>query len=96
MTDHILKSFDTELDRQILPDGSHLSRNPQASVELLFDLLPLRQTYANQGEQLAPYVSRQKELGLKYDGGRIGGERRTGSGDEQDEGRKRGRGAPDK
>lgn len=30
-------------------------------------------TYANQGEQLAPYVSRQKELGLKYDGGRIGG-----------------------
>jgi len=29
--------------------------------------------YANQGEQLAPYVSRQKEVGLKYDGGRLGG-----------------------
>lgn len=28
---------------------------------------------ANAGEALAPYVSRQKELGLKYDAGRFGG-----------------------
>lgn len=39
-----------ELDRQILPDGGHISRNPQAVMELLTDLLPLRQTYANQAE----------------------------------------------
>lgn len=39
-----------ELDRQILPDGGHVSRNPQAVLELLADLLPLRQTYANQAE----------------------------------------------
>lgn len=28
---------------------------------------------ANAGEQLKPYVSKQKEIGLKYDGGQIGG-----------------------
>lgn len=39
-----------ELDRQILPDGGHISRNPLAVVEILADLLPLRQTYANQAE----------------------------------------------
>jgi uncharacterized heparinase superfamily protein len=35
-----------ELDRQILPDGGHVSRNPAALIELLLDLLPLRQTFA--------------------------------------------------
>lgn len=39
-----------ELDRQILPDGGHISRNPLVVLELLADLLPLRQTYANQAE----------------------------------------------
>jgi uncharacterized heparinase superfamily protein len=40
-----------ELDHQILPDGGHISRNPLAVLEILADLLPLRQTYANQAEQ---------------------------------------------
>ncbi|MFC5387295.1 heparinase II/III family protein [Aquamicrobium segne] len=40
-----------ELDRQILPDGGHISRNPLMVLEFLADLLPLRQTYANQAEQ---------------------------------------------
>ena len=35
-----------ELQRQILPDGGHVSRNPGILVELLADLLPLRQTFA--------------------------------------------------
>ncbi|MGE0502411.1 MAG: heparinase II/III family protein [Rhizobiaceae bacterium] len=39
-----------ELERQILPDGGHVSRNPMAVLELVADLLPLRQTYANQAE----------------------------------------------
>lgn len=39
-----------ELDRQILPDGGHVSRNPNVLLELLADLLPLRYTYANQAE----------------------------------------------
>jgi len=35
-----------ELQRQILPDGGHISRNPGALIEILTDLLPLRQTFA--------------------------------------------------
>lgn len=36
-----------ELDRQILPDGGHVSRNPGALIELLLDLLPLRQAFSS-------------------------------------------------
>jgi len=35
-----------ELRRQILPDGGHISRNPGALIDLLIDLLPLRQLFA--------------------------------------------------
>src|SRR5215831_19420378 len=35
-----------ELQRQILPDGGHISRNPGTLIELLLDLLPLRQAFA--------------------------------------------------
>jgi uncharacterized heparinase superfamily protein len=35
-----------ELERQILLDGGHISRNPSVLVALLLDLLPLRQAYA--------------------------------------------------
>jgi uncharacterized heparinase superfamily protein len=37
----------TEIDRQILPDGGHISRNPGAIIEILIELLPLRQVYAS-------------------------------------------------
>jgi len=40
------RKLSDELQRQILPDGGHVSRNPGALVELLSDLLPLRQTFA--------------------------------------------------
>src|SRR5690606_22334843 len=46
------RHLSTEIERQILPDGGHISRNPSAIVELLADLLPLRQTYANQAEPM--------------------------------------------
>ena len=36
------KRLSDELERQILPDGGHISRNPGALIELLVDLLPLR------------------------------------------------------
>ena len=39
------KRLADELDRQILPDGGHISRNPGALIELLVDLLPLRQAF---------------------------------------------------
>jgi uncharacterized heparinase superfamily protein len=38
-----------ELDRQILSDGGHVSRNPQVLLDLLLDLLPMRQVFAARG-----------------------------------------------
>ncbi len=37
-----------EIEAQVLPDGGHVSRNPDALVALLLDFLPLRQAYAAQ------------------------------------------------
>jgi uncharacterized heparinase superfamily protein len=44
------RALSLEIERQIHPDGGHVSRNPEAVLELLADLLPLRQTYSNQAE----------------------------------------------
>jgi len=38
-----------ELERQILPDGGHISRNPEKLLDFLPDLLPLRQAYSARG-----------------------------------------------
>ncbi|MDQ1695447.1 MAG: hypothetical protein QOJ03_800 [Frankiaceae bacterium] len=46
------KQLADELGRQILPDGGHISRNPGALIELLVDLLPLRQLFT--ARNLAP------------------------------------------
>ncbi len=35
-----------ELSRQILPDGGHIGRNPLTLIDLMLDLLPLRQAFA--------------------------------------------------
>jgi uncharacterized heparinase superfamily protein len=45
VVDRYSRPFCKELNRQILPDGGHISRNPDALVELLLDLLPLRQCF---------------------------------------------------
>lgn len=44
--------LEIELNRQVLADGGHISRNPAAIIELLLDLLPLRQTFA--AREIAP------------------------------------------
>jgi uncharacterized heparinase superfamily protein len=41
-----VKQLVAEIERQILPDGGHISRNPGALIELLLDLLPLRHAFA--------------------------------------------------
>jgi uncharacterized heparinase superfamily protein len=46
------QKLDRELERQILADGGHVSRNPRAILDILIDLLPLRQTYINLGHEL--------------------------------------------
>jgi uncharacterized heparinase superfamily protein len=48
----VVRQLVTELERQILPDGGHVSRNPAALIELLLDLLPLTQAFA--ARNLAP------------------------------------------
>jgi uncharacterized heparinase superfamily protein len=40
-----IRRLDLELVAQILPDGGHVSRNPGAILEILIDLLPLRQAF---------------------------------------------------
>ena len=40
-----IKQLVAEIERQILPDGGHISRNPGALIELLLDFLPLRQAF---------------------------------------------------
>lgn len=47
-----LRRLDSELKRQVLPDGGHISRNPAAILDILADLLPIRQAFIMQG--LAP------------------------------------------
>ncbi len=51
-----LKLLAAELDRQILPDGGHVGRNPAVLVETLLDLLPLRQAFAARGLEAPPQL----------------------------------------
>ncbi len=46
-----------ELRSQILPDGGHVSRNPGALIELLADLLPLRQLFSARNLQPPPAIN---------------------------------------
>src|SRR5215510_7412692 len=41
------KQLAEELDRQTLPDGGHIGRNPGSLIDLLVDLLPLRQAFSS-------------------------------------------------
>jgi uncharacterized heparinase superfamily protein len=43
------KWLDAELERQILADGGHIDRNPETLIELVLDLLPLRQCFLVRG-----------------------------------------------
>jgi uncharacterized heparinase superfamily protein len=55
-----------ELEGQILPDGGHRSRNPQVIIELLLDLLPLRQAFASRSldppEEMTTAIDRMLPL----------------------------------
>ena len=42
----VTRQLGDALERQILPDGGHVSRNPGVLIELLLDLLPLRQAFS--------------------------------------------------
>ena len=53
------KLLATELERQVTPDGGHLSRNPAVLIELLLDLLPLRQCCAGRNGSLDAGLDRR-------------------------------------
>ena len=46
-----------ELDRQILADGGHISRNPGVLVELILDFLPLHQCFAARSRTAPPEIA---------------------------------------
>lgn len=52
--DEVEKMFAAEIDRQILSDGGHVSRNPAVLIEILLDLLPARQCFAARGRKPPP------------------------------------------
>lgn len=47
--DEAARLLSAEIERQILPDGGHISRNPWVLVELMLDLLPMRQCFIARG-----------------------------------------------
>lgn len=51
-------AFSTELARQILPDGGHISRDPSTLVEIMLDLLPVRQCFASRSRPLPPALTK--------------------------------------
>ena len=46
-----MRLLEKEITAQILPDGGHISRNPELLVDILLMLLPLRQAFAASGAQ---------------------------------------------
>ena len=51
-----VKKLGDELENQILPDGGHVSRNPGALIELLIDLLPLKQAFSSRNVPPPPQL----------------------------------------
>lgn len=49
-------ALSAELDRQILADGGHVSRNPNVLVELMLDLLPLSQCFVARSRTHPPQL----------------------------------------
>jgi len=55
--DYSVPLLAAELERQILPDGGHLSRNAATLIELMLDLLPLRQCFGARSIKPEPALS---------------------------------------
>ena len=48
---NVTKKLTEQLEAQILPDGGHIGRNPGTLIELLLDLLPLKQAFTSRNIQ---------------------------------------------
>ena len=56
----------SELQRQILADGGHISRDPGVLVDLMLDLLPLKQCFVSRARSAPPgfFVTLQRMLAM--------------------------------
>ena len=52
--DSVLAMLTAEIDRQVLPDGGHISRNPAALIDVLLDWLPLKSCFDARGMEVPP------------------------------------------
>jgi uncharacterized heparinase superfamily protein len=52
-----MPAFTAELERQVLADGGHISRNPNTLVELLLDFLPLKQCFLARSHEAPDVLS---------------------------------------
>jgi len=50
------RRLEAELERQILPDGGHISRNPAVLLDLLIYLIPLREAYQSLLQTPPPFL----------------------------------------
>jgi len=55
-----------ELQRQVMADGGHATRNPAVIVDLALDLLPLRQCFATRGRQVPRALTETLQRMLHY------------------------------
>lgn len=60
------RAFAAELKAQVLPDGGHVSRNPAVLVELLLDLLPLRQCFVARKRPMLPAITTAIQAMLRH------------------------------
>lgn len=64
-----LQRMGQELEKQVLADGSHISRNPQANLDILSILLPLKEAFVSAGvtppDHLIPAIERLMQ-GLRF------------------------------
>jgi uncharacterized heparinase superfamily protein len=64
--DDVEKIFAAEIERQILDDGGHVSRNPAVLVEILLDLLPARQCFAARGRKPPPALMQALQAAVAF------------------------------
>lgn len=51
------RAFLNELSKEILPDGGHISRNPAVLIDLVLDLLPLKQCFLSRERPVPPALT---------------------------------------
>jgi len=51
-----MRELEREIERQILPDGGHISRNPSCLLQVLINIIPLKQAWLDHGVSPSPIV----------------------------------------